>query len=291
MRLQVHNVTKKFKQRTVLDDMSFDLETGRCLALIGPNGAGKSTLLRILAGLLQADKGTVSLHQNKNWKQKVGYLPQVPSFGSFMTAREFLTWMAELSKAADKKKRVDEVLKQTGIEEAADRMISGFSGGMKQRLGLAQAILHRPEFLILDEPVSALDPAGRRDVIRIIQEMKEHTTIIYSTHVLYDAEEISDDVLLMKNGRKVAYGPMTDMLLDKEQRYVLKTETAIPIRIEQCSLVKRVEYMNASSAVIYLLDDACRLPFLQWCLGNRLDVIHFQRKKTTLEEVFMEVMV
>ncbi len=290
MRLQVQNVTKRFKQRTVLDDMSFDLEKGRCLALIGPNGAGKSTLLRILAGLLQADKGTVSIHGHKNWKQKIGYLPQVPNFGSFMTAREFLTWMAELSKVADKKKRVDEVLKQTGIEEAADRMISGFSGGMKQRLGMAQAIIHRPEFLILDEPVSALDPAGRRDVIRIIQEIKEHTTIIYSTHVLHDAEEISDDVLLMKNGKQVAYGPMTEMLLDKEQRYVLKTENEIPVRIEQCSFVKRVEYMNPSSAVIHLLEDACRPPFLQWCLDNSLDVIHFQRKKMTLEEVFMEVM-
>ncbi|GAQ17206.1 ABC transporter ATP-binding protein [Oceanobacillus picturae] len=175
--LSATHVTKKYGAHTVVDDVSFSLPEGKCIALIGPNGAGKTTILRMLSGLLSPTNGNVSLDNIVNHvdsRKYIGYLPQYPVFYNWMTGREFLIYSGQLSllSKAEATKAADEMLKKVGIEEAKNKRISGYSGGMKQRLGLAQALIHQPKVLILDEPVSSLDPLGRRDVLILMKKVE-----------------------------------------------------------------------------------------------------------------------
>lgn len=291
MTIQAKGITKRFQYREVVKNVDFSLEDGRCVALIGPNGAGKTTLLKILVGLLPPNEGEISLHKDADWKKNIGYLPQVPNFYGWMSAREFLMFMGKLSSLnkALLKNRVNEVLKITGIEDAADREINGFSGGMKQRLGLAQVLLHKPKYIFLDEPVSALDPVGRRDVMSILTKLKGETTIIYSTHVLHDAEEISDDVLLMKDGCIIAKGTLESFISKADHSYIIKASNLLPNDMEECSFIKQMNRYGQNAAEITLVNKDNKDDLLRWCLENQIDLIHFQQSKQTLENVFMEV--
>ena len=291
MNIKAEHLSKSFTGRKVVNDVSFTIEQGRCVALIGPNGAGKTTLLHMLVGLIDSDGGTISYHHDKNWRNEIGFLPQIPSFYGWMTPNEFLRFTGKLAHMdkAKLKERIPFVLKLTGINDAANRKIQGFSGGMKQRLGLAQALLHQPSFLILDEPVSALDPVGRRDVMNILNELKKTTTIIYSTHILHDAEEISDDILLMRNGEIVAHGTLEVLLSQAAQNYSLRAANPLPKELADCEFIKEIYMVGEYSADIILRSDSTKEELLRWCLDHNVDIVHFHQGKQTLESVFMEV--
>lgn len=291
MNIDVKNITKTYQGRSVVKNVTFSIERNRCTALIGPNGAGKTTLLKILAGLIEPEKGEISFHNNHNWKKGFGFLPQEVRFFEWMTAKELLSMLGKLSglNRSQLNDRVDEVLVVTGLKDSANRKISGFSGGMKQRLGLAQAILHKPSILLLDEPVSALDPIGRRDVINILTQLKETTTIIYSTHVLHDAEEVSDDVLLMKEGSIIANDTLEHLLSRTGQNYMLKTGGAVQEQLSSCTLINHLQLLGETTANIILKPEATKEQLLSWCLQNNVDILSFQQGKKTLESVFLEV--
>ncbi|MGN1385297.1 MAG: ABC transporter ATP-binding protein [Bacillus sp. (in: firmicutes)] len=291
MNIEAKHISKSFDGRKVVNDVSFTVEQGRCVALIGPNGAGKTTLLHMLVGLIESDSGTISYHQDANWRNEIGFMPQIPSFYGWMTPNEFLRFTGKLAHL-DKtklKERIAFVLQLTGISEAANRKIQGFSGGMKQRLGLAQALLHQPSLLILDEPVSALDPVGRRDVMNILNELKKTTTIIYSTHILHDAEEISDDILLIRDGAIVAHGTLEELLSRATQNYSLRASNPLPHELSQCEFIKEIYMVGEYSADIILRPDGTKEQLLRWCLDHHVDLVHFHQGKQTLESVFMEV--
>ena len=166
MEISIENISKKFKQKKAVVNFSLKIQANECVALIGPNGAGKTTLLKIIVGILEASEGTIYLNDQKSTtqKKKIGYLPQTPQFFQWMTAEETLFFMGSLSNmsAIELDREIPLVLKKVGLHDSGKIKISQFSGGMKQRLGIAQAILHKPSFLVMDEPVSALDPIGRR---------------------------------------------------------------------------------------------------------------------------------
>ena len=290
MGINVKGVTKRYQGRTVVNDVSFSIEKNRCTALIGPNGAGKTTLLKVLAGLIVPEKGEISFHNHHHWKKEIGYLPQNPAFFNEMTAKELLMMLGKVSglKRSELHVRTKEVLEAVNLQDSANRKIGGFSGGMKQRLGLAQAILHKPSILLLDEPVSALDPIGRRDVIQILSKLKESATIIYSTHVLHDAEEISDDVLLLKDGAIITHDTVAHLLSQTGQHFTLKINGPIEEKLSSCKWISHCEVMG-NQASFHLRDKATKEQFLQWCLQHNLDIISFQQGTQTLERVFLEV--
>src|SRR5690606_21871186 len=210
--LTVCKLTKKYNSYTVVDKISFQLEANKCIALIGPNGAGKTTTLRMLAGLIKQTSGTINFLNTgqKDFRSFIGYLPQHPVFYNWMSGLEYLIFCAKLTlidkKAA--KSRAEELLEKVGLKDAKNKQIGNYSGGMKQRLGIAQAIIHQPKLVILDEPVSALDPIGRREVLTLMEELKKEMTILFSTHILNDADEISDELLLLHDGKIVEAGSM-----------------------------------------------------------------------------------
>ena len=202
---------------------SLDLHVARhsIFGFLGPNGAGKSTTIKLLLGLAKPSSGSAtifgmdSVRDSVAIREKVGYLAQEPRYYDHLTARETLRFTAHFfykgpSRALEK--RIEETLDLVGLADKADRPIKGFSGGERQRLGIAQAQINQPELLIFDEPAAALDPMGRRDVLNVMERLKKHTTIFYSTHILEDVQRVSDSVAILNHGRLVAQAPIEQLL-------------------------------------------------------------------------------
>lgn len=213
--VRVEKLEKNFKDLKVIKGLNFELENGKCVALIGANGAGKTTTLKMLSGLLEPTKGNITFvgeKQGDDHRRLIGYLPQHPVFHDWMTAREFLEYVGKLSglPAKEAKERSAELLELVGIADAKNRRIGKFSGGMKQRLGIAQAIIHRPKLIMLDEPVSALDPFGRCEVLELLEKLKKEATVLFSTHILNDAEEVCESILFLHNGEIIESGTMDE---------------------------------------------------------------------------------
>ena len=181
--ITVEQLTKSFNGKVVVNNVSFSLKEHTSTALIGPNGAGKTTILSMLTGLLKPTSGAVRLKGVEDIRTEIGFLPQYPQFYTWQTAKEAIALYGSLSGMSkdEIKTRIDEVLRFVGLEEASNKKIGAFSGGMKQRLGIAQAIMHKPKLLLLDEPVSALDPVGRREMMNLLKKLQQRQ--FYIRHI------------------------------------------------------------------------------------------------------------
>lgn len=209
--IEVNGLVKQFKLHRALNELTFSVPTGTVFGFLGPNGAGKTTTIRILLGLDRADAGQASvlnvdaLHNPQQVLAQVGFLPDVPAFYPWMRAEEYLRFCADIFQLdrATTTRRVGLLLELAGLT-GVRTTIGGYSRGMKQRLGIAQAMINAPSLLILDEPTSALDPMGRHDVLGLITALRERTTVFFSTHILSDVERVCDQVAVLAAGRVVA---------------------------------------------------------------------------------------
>ncbi|MDX2251814.1 MAG: ABC transporter ATP-binding protein [Nitrospira sp.] len=222
----IEHLTKTFtpmwpwqKASTVLTDVSLRVRQGEIFGFLGHNGAGKTTTMKILLGLLRATSGKVELlgapAGEVDAHARIGYLPESPYFYDYLTAEEFLTFYGKLAKlsAGSIRSRVPELLKRVGLDEARHRQLRKFSKGMLQRIGLAQAMVHDPELIILDEPMSGLDPMGRKEVRDLILSLRDQgKTVFFSTHILSDVEMICDSVGILARGRMLSQGRVEDMV-------------------------------------------------------------------------------
>jgi ABC-2 type transport system ATP-binding protein len=216
--IQITGLTKVFGPKRALDGVDLIVEGGSVFGFLGPNGAGKTTTLRILTGLARATSGRVRIlgrdvsGADDEVRQRIGFLPDVPGFYEWMTADEFLRFAGGLfgltGTALDE--RVGVLLDLAGLTDVSTR-IGGYSRGMKQRLGVAQALINAPELLMLDEPTSALDPMGRKAVLDMLASLRGRTTVFFSTHILSDVERICDTVAILDAGRIVAHGPIDEL--------------------------------------------------------------------------------
>ena len=198
--IRCENLTKRFGGVTAVEDLSLSVEEGASFGFLGPNGAGKTTAIRLFTGLTYPTEGYMRVGgedvegRSLELRAQIGYLPQIPAFYGWMTGREFLRFTGDLYGLPRREchSRADELLGEVNLLDAADRKVSGYSGGMRQRLGLAQALVHRPRVLFLDEPASALDPIGRRDMLETINALRGRTTVFMSSHILGDIERVCD---------------------------------------------------------------------------------------------------
>jgi ABC-2 type transport system ATP-binding protein len=212
-------LTKHYPGVEALTDLDLDVPAGSVYGFLGPNGAGKSTTIKLLAGLTRPTRGTaavagIPIEAGTDYRREVGYLAQEPRFYDWMTGRETLRFVTSLY-PADRQadgNAIAVTLARVGLADAADRRTSEYSGGMRQRLGIAQALIGRPTVLLLDEPVSSLDPIGRREVLELMDELRGETTIFYSTHILDDVQRVSDHVAILDGGRLVTAAPTTELL-------------------------------------------------------------------------------
>jgi ABC-2 type transport system ATP-binding protein len=226
--VSTRGLTKRFgggRGVVALDGLDLDVPAGSVFGLLGPNGAGKTTTLRLITGLARPTAGSVSIDGRPvggggpEAGREIGVLDQDPRYYGWMTGRELVEFAGRLQglPAADARARAAETLERVGLADAAHRRLAGYSGGMRQRLGIAQALVARPRLLLLDEPVSSLDPEGRRDLLALIDELSADATVIVSTHVLADVERVCDRVGILDHGRLVTEGPLDELL----RRYAL----------------------------------------------------------------------
>jgi len=229
MKLTVDRITKQYKNKIAVDRMSFELTQG-VTGLLGANGAGKTTLMRMMCGILNPTSGEINADgiavNTENYRALLGYLPQDFGYYPEFTAKEFLEYMAAL-KGLEKKEakdKISELLELVGLSDVARKKMKTFSGGMKQRVGIAQALLNDPAILILDEPTAGLDPKERVRFRELIEELGKKSIVLLSTHIVSDIEHIADKIIMMKDGSLIWQGKQTDVEGDLEEFYLKKFE-------------------------------------------------------------------
>ncbi len=218
--VRIEALRKVFGSFTALDGLSLSVEEGTVFGFLGPNGAGKTTTIRILTGLAHATSGKAWVNgkelgaNRQEISRMVGFLPEEPAFYTWMTPREFLDYVGQVFhlSAAERMARTNELLGLAGLQDSAKRRIGGFSRGMRQRLALAQALMNQPRVLFLDEPASALDPEGRKDVLEFIEQLRGKCTVFMSTHILGDVERVCDTVGIIDHGKMVTAAPRDTLL-------------------------------------------------------------------------------
>lgn len=216
--LTIEHLSKSFGSNKVIDDLSFTVPEGSIFGFIGQNGAGKTTTMKMVLGLLKSDEGKITLdgiqvhYGETKTNRVVGYLPDVPEFYNYLRPKEYLKLCGEITGMSPDqiKTKSDELLTLVGLK-GVHKKIGSFSRGMKQRLGIAQALLNEPKLLICDEPTSALDPLGRKDILDILIILKGHTTVLFSTHILSDVERICDQVAVLHQGKLKLNGTLEDL--------------------------------------------------------------------------------
>ncbi|WP_416151745.1 ATP-binding cassette domain-containing protein [Salipaludibacillus sp. HK11] len=296
--IETVKLTKQFNGSAAVKEISLSIKEGACTALLGPNGAGKTTTLNMLTGLMKPTSGTVQFHEEYQGDRRkyLGYLPQYPKFYGWMSGKEYLIFAAKLAGLSKEEsvKRTVEMLELVGLAEDGKKKVSGYSGGMKQRLGIAQALVHDPKLLILDEPVSALDPIGRREVLELMKKLKKTTSILFSTHVLYDAEEVSDEIFIMKRGEVVVEGGLGELQKTYQQPTIF-IETEMPLQ-DWHESIKNMDWIRHSSLaknkLTLTVDDLDRARADLWKNKSLQDlkIVKFEVAKTSLEDLFMKVM-
>jgi ABC-2 type transport system ATP-binding protein len=299
-------LSKRYGDVVALDDLALEVPAGVVFALLGPNGAGKTTTIRLLCGLARASAGRawvagvpVAGPGTGGPRARIGYLDQDPRFYGWMRGEELVRLVGRLHGVADEdlRVRVPAVLERVGLAAAARRRIGGYSGGMRQRLGIAQAIVHQPHVVILDEPVSSLDPEGRRDVLALIGELRGQATIVFSTHVLSDVERIADRVAILDNGRLVTEGALGALLdsyaapvfhIDAEPGQDAGLET-LAAGIRRAPWAATVEVDRERIRVMATDPDAAAVGILAEVVAARVRLATFERRRPTLEDVFLRL--
>lgn len=296
--IQISGLRKSFQGTEVIKGLDFNLEKGKCIALLGPNGAGKTTTLRMLSGLMEPSEGTIVFEGAKKGgdiRHLIGYLPQFPVFYDWMSGLEFLVYVGKLGglKAKESKERALELLQLTGIIEAKNRKVGKYSGGMKQRLGIAQALIHRPQLIMLDEPVSALDPIGRREVLDLLEGLRKETTILFSTHILSDAQEVCDEILFLHKGEIVESGTMDELRTRHQQAKIdlfFKGKADPYVSEFKNHEMTDSILLDGSRLSVFVKDiDLSRNAFLKMIAANNWPLEKFEISSMTLEDVFMKV--
>ena len=300
--LKVDNLCKSFGTHKVIDGLSFSVDEHTIYGFLGQNGSGKTTTMKMILGLLKADSGTITVCGEKvtygetKTNKFIGFLPDVPEFYGYMRPMEYLKLCGEitgLSKEAIKEKS-EELLKLVGLFDVK-RKIGGFSRGMKQRLGIAQALLNEPRILICDEPTSALDPVGRKDILDILLSIKDKTTVIFSTHILSDVERVCENIGMINDGKLAISGNINAlkevnrhdiiyMEFESENdrkladTYLKKLEGVKEIISDKNSLTVKVNDVKKSgNAIIHKITE------------EQIYILKYEILEPTLESIFMEV--
>ncbi|WP_027108924.1 ABC transporter ATP-binding protein [Lacticigenium naphthae] len=300
--LEVSHLKKRFGDQAVLEDVSFTVKPNTVYGFLGKNGSGKTTTIKCILGLMQHTSGKVRINNRLVEYGKelpsgaVGFLPDVPEYYHYLTANEYLHLCGQITEMTKKERqaKIAELLNLVGLEDTKKK-IGGYSRGMKQRLGIAQALIHDPLLLICDEPTSALDPLGRKDVLAILKKVSKKTTVVFSTHILADVEAIADEVAILHDGKIARSGSLAELTESQETSTVSATfhskEETVAFKkiltplgdgeeIEVSNRTISVETLRGKTVMtqwLALLSEQGRIPEkIEW-------------RKATLEDVFLEV--
>ena len=305
--IDTRGLGKAYNGVQALKSLDLKVPKNSIFGFLGPNGAGKTTAIKLLLGLTRPTSGSGAIfgqdivEESVDIRKRIGYMAQDPRFYEHMTARETLRFKAHFyysGPAVEIEERITETLELVGLTDKADRSIKGFSGGERQRLGIAQAQINFPALLILDEPAAALDPMGRRDVLEVMERIQKHATIFYSTHILDDVQRVSDSVAILNQGELVAQATIQELLAGSGGTvYSLGIEgeaDRAQARIADQAWVSGIEVTSAQGETTWQVtvtdDEAAKAQLLRLVLADEsLAVTNFGRKTYDLEEIFMNI--
>ena len=293
--LEINGLNKRFGSKQVLNGVTLSVPENCVFGFVGRNGAGKTTTMKSVIGLLKPDSGEITVcgrrvaYGGAKTNRFIGYLPDVPEFYGYMTAREYMSLCGKAAgmKSSEIKSRSDELLALVGLPDEKHR-IKGYSRGMKQRLGIAQALINRPRLLICDEPTSALDPVGRREILDILKNAGKQTSVFFSTHILTDVERICDKVAFLEGGKIALCGDIDEI---RKKR----SDTAVEVLPENpADAALLAEHFAAGELRDngFVLRNASAKDaedLMKFLLEKHISVIRFERKEPDLENMFMEV--
>jgi len=297
--IRIRDLTKRFGDALALDRVSLDVAPGSVFGFLGPNGAGKTTTIRILTGLARATSGTAHVlghdlsELSPELRAQIGFLPDVPGFYPWMTAAEFLALAGRLFGLDQRtiRDRTESLLEMAGLARVHTR-IGGFSRGMKQRLGVAQALINAPSLLLLDEPTSALDPIGRREVLEMIASLRGRTTVFFSTHILSDVERVCDTVAILDRGRLAVSATVAELKRRAIQKVSVDIDGDAGVLGERLAGASWIVQLERDGSTLNItvtdLDAAARaIPVAIAAAG--LGLRRFETGEASLEEVFVSV--
>jgi len=309
--ISTHSLSKTYQGVNALQPLDLHVARHSIFGFLGPNGAGKSTTIKLLLGLAKPSGGSAtifgqdSVRDSVAIREKVGYLAQEPRYYDHLTARETLRFTARFfykGPARALEERIAETLDLVGLSDKADRPIKGFSGGERQRLGIAQAQVNEPDLLILDEPAAALDPMGRRDVLAVMERLRKHTTVFYSTHILEDVQRVSDSVAILNHGQLVAQAPIAELLNGNGGiQYAITLRGAADAaraRIARQPWVASIadetptaDMRGARTLLVRVTDEStAEAQLLRLVLDDeQATVLAFGRQKQNLEAIFLQI--
>jgi ABC-2 type transport system ATP-binding protein len=299
--IQVNGLTKDYGARRAIDNLTFDAEQGEIVGFLGPNGAGKTTTMRILTGYMPPTDGTAVVagynvvEESMEVRKRVGYLPETVPLYDDMTALDYLKFMADLRRIPDAEERAYETLEGVNLHDRADSYIGTFSKGMRQRVGLAQALIHRPEVLILDEPTIGLDPAQVVEMRNVIREIGKDRTVLLSTHILSEAQQICDRVLIINKGQIVTEDTPQNLQsrLVGAQRVVLRVRgdsDGLSNKIAKVKGVQMVESMPDGSVEFEFSAGADARPQVAKAIVQAgYELLELRPVGLSLEEIFLEL--
>ena len=303
--VQTEQLRKTFGGINALDGLSLSVEQGTIFGFLGPNGAGKTTTIRILTGLAHATSGRAWVMGNEipaNQQvisRQIGFLPEEPAFYTWMTPREFLDYVGRVfgMSSAERATRTKELLAVVGLEESAERRIRGFSRGMRQRLALAQALMNRPSVLFLDEPASALDPFGRKEVLDFIENLRGQCTVFMSTHILADVERVCDTVGIINHGKLITAAPREALLAQYaipafELEVEKQSEPALPNWSEALKHENWVTSVSIEGLVVRVIVkdvEVAKKELLRSITQTGLMINRYEVVRPSVEDVFIKL--
>lgn len=304
--ISTNNLGKTYDGVASLKALDLKVATHSIFGFLGPNGAGKTTTIKLLLGLIHPTSGGGTIfgrdivRDSTEIRAKIGYLPQDPRFYEHMTARQTLEFTARFffkGPQSEIDKRIDEMIDLVGLEGKDDRAIKGFSGGERQRLGIAQAEINYPDLLILDEPAAALDPQGRRDVLEVMNRLRKHTTIFFCTHILDDVQRVSDTVAILNKGELIIQAPIEELLAgsgDTVFSVTVKGDTTSAFAsINELAWVTNIEVNQQGEQAIWQISvtdaAAAEDELLSLLVSNGVKVSDFGRKEYDLEDIFLNI--
>lgn len=300
MSIVVKGIQKKFGQQKALDQVSFDIKSGEIVGFLGPNGAGKSTMMKIITGLIPQNEGLVQVcgldnkELSKDYRRKIGYLPEHNPLYLDMYVKEYLHMVAGLYKLPNTKQRVQEMIELTGLQLEQNKKIATLSKGYRQRVGLAQALIHDPEVLILDEPTTGLDPNQIIEIRQLITSIGKEKTIMLSTHIMQEVEAICERVIILNRGKIVADSPSSELSnLETESEVIIHLQLDKSIDLSLLKSIKGLISIENTSTSTYLIKadpkTEIRPHLFQAIVDQKRVILELSQKEQGLEGLFHEL--
>jgi ABC-2 type transport system ATP-binding protein len=299
MSIKVESVTKIYGQQKALDEVSFEVKSNEVVGFLGPNGAGKSTMMKIITCFIQASAGNVEVcgldisERSLEVRKKVGYLPESNPLYLDMYVREYLEMVGGIYRIKGLSSRIKELIGITGLELEKGKKIGALSKGYKQRVGLAQAMIHDPEVLILDEPTSGLDPNQLVGIRQLIKDLGKSKTVLFSSHIMQEVEAVSDHVIILNRGKIVANSLAKDLgsLIGKGVQVEIEFDQSV--QIGSLKKIEGVENVSETGPKQYLLtakgDQDLRAIVSRWAQNNEVLILSMNQQKSSLEDVFQKL--